>query len=172
MGRFSGKKLKVGEVKKGVSPMAPKSQQFMPGVRQLLSATAGCVNRLPDLSYMETYSKLCKELKQNAMKKQEDKKAKSRVVSQSEGVEEVYSDDEDFDTFLEALDEEQFNVESGGVQIDDVTDDEVDDGEEENDAEDEGGDSEDDHFDLEQDLEEAEGDEDAEMVMEDSDFEQ
>ena len=28
--RFSGKKLKVGEVKKGVSPMAPKSQQFMP----------------------------------------------------------------------------------------------------------------------------------------------
>ena len=160
--RFSGKKLKVTEGKKAASPMAPKTKQFMPGVKKLLTASQG-----PDLSYIDTYAKLCKELKQNSKIKDLNNVKKGGNEKDFAGIEEVDSDDEDFDQFLDALDEEQFKAASGGVQIEDVASD--DDYNNQDDGILEYSDGEAEMFDNENDDDDDEFEESA--ALEDSDFE-
>ncbi|XP_063723964.1 CCAAT/enhancer-binding protein zeta-like [Symsagittifera roscoffensis] len=142
--RFMGKKVKNVEEKKPASPMAPKTKQFMPGVKQLLTATQG-----PDLSYMETYNKLCKDLKASS-------KSTGKVEDNGpQDVEDLDSDDQDFDQFLDALDEEQFKAASGGAEIELYHDE----------------DDEDDLISEDEDLDLDEDEEDENIVNDDSDLE-
>ena len=107
--RFIGKflhRFRKTPKQDNVSPMAPRPKEFMGTPR---SNAAGLDSSEQD--YIAVFAKLQKELKAAEM---------SRTVQIGvEDIEEVGSDDEDFDAFMGELDDKEFRTATGGVMLPD-----------------------------------------------------